>query len=103
MHSAFLKNVRCERLVRGLRSLQPGRAGLHDHMACRSVRLSTADRYATFRIPTCLLVEVGIEHAHARDAIDRLVVAVGGVTNRLRRRSVVDTEGVLLILGDVRM
>src|SRR5579863_5430868 len=48
-------------------------------------------------------VEVGIEHCHRRDAVDRQVAILRGGTNRVGGRTVVDAVRLLQIVADVRV
>src|SRR6478609_9705039 len=48
-------------------------------------------------------IEVRIEHRHLGDPVDRQLVALGDGADRLRRRAVVDAEGLGLLRVDVRV
>jgi hypothetical protein len=55
-------------------------------------------------LKTCrLLIKIWVQDVHRRDLIHRKVVAFGSHTDGFWRRSIINAEGLLLILGYIRM
>jgi hypothetical protein len=50
-----------------------------------------------------LFVKIWVQHAYLRDGVHGQIVALGSLADGLRRRGIVDAEGLLLVRGDVRM